>query len=70
MSDTKKLKLTRDPNLGSEDAILNQRIISAVILDRQKSIMMGEPIAEFDRIKRKSYLLYPDGRKEYVGEQQ
>ena len=59
-----------DYTCGVPDDVLSMRFAKAVENSIEYNIKNGLPIAVYDRDEsgdeRKAYLLYPDGRKEYV----
>lgn len=54
-----------DTTLGLSDDELTRRFKEAVKLEKKRCKIMGLPIAEYDGRKKKAYLLYPDGHREY-----
>ena len=55
-----------DSTCGISDEELTQRFKEAIRIDKEVCRIKGLPTAEFDREKRMPYILYPDGKKEYV----
>ena len=49
----------------SDDEIL-RRFKEAIRIDEETRDVLGLPQARYDGIKKKAYLLYPNGRKKYV----
>jgi len=52
--------------LGMTDDEMTERFRKAVELEIELRIARGEPIARYDQTTGKSFLEYPDGRREYV----
>ncbi|MCI9595847.1 MAG: hypothetical protein HFE75_00840 [Firmicutes bacterium] len=55
-----------DSMCGISDEELTNRFHEAVRIDNEIKKIKGVPIAKFDKEKRKAYLEYPDGRREYA----
>ena len=51
-----------------DDAEMNCRISSVAFEAYQQAKMKGIPVARYDAEKEATYLLYPDGHREYVGD--
>ena len=45
---------------------MTKRFIEAVRMDEKAKAIKGLPVSKYDKEKRKAYIQYPDGRKEYV----
>ena len=55
-----------DSTCGISDEELTRRFIEAVRIEKEIAIIKGEPIQCWDDEKQASYILYPDGRREYA----
>lgn len=55
-----------DSMCGISEEELTKRFHEAVRIDNEIKKIKGVPIAKFDREKKKAYLEYPDGRREYA----
>lgn len=55
-----------DYELGISEEETDYRFKEAVKLAKEKSRITGKTTCEYDREKGKPYLLYPDGRREYI----
>ena len=55
-----------DYTCGISDDELTQRFIESVRIDEEIRKIKGLPTSGYDTDLKKAYLLYPDGRKEYV----
>ena len=55
-----------DTLCGITDEELTHRFQEAVRIENEIKIVKGVPIPQYDLEKKAAYLLYPDGRKEYV----
>ena len=53
---------------GISDEELTIRFKESIRIDDEVRRIKGLPVARYDNTKRKAYLEYPDGRREYVGE--
>ena len=51
-----------------DDAEIDRRISSVPFEAYQRAKMKGIPVARYDAEKKATYLLYPDGHREYVGD--
>lgn len=51
-----------------DDAEMNCRISSVAFEAYQQAKMKGIPVARYDAERKAAYLLYPDGHREYVGD--
>ena len=47
---------------------MNFRISSVAFEAYQQAKMKGIPVARYDAERKAAYLLYPDGHREYVGD--
>jgi hypothetical protein len=65
MSDIKE-KNELDYTCGISDDELTQRFIESVRIDEEIRKIKGLPTSGYDAELKKAYLLYPDGRKEYI----
>ena len=57
-----------DSTCGISDEELTRRFKESIRIDDEIRKIKGLPVARYDTEKRKAYLEYPDGRREYVGE--
>lgn len=57
-----------DKTFGLSDEEIDRRFTAMVGLVKQEAEIKGLPIQKYDRERRKPYLLYPDGRREYCSE--
>lgn len=57
-----------DRTCGLTDDELTERFKESIRIDNEIRRIKGLPIAKFDTEKKKPYIEYPDGRREYVGE--
>ena len=55
-----------DYTCGLSDAEILRRFKEAIRIDEEMREVQGLPQARYDMEMRKAYILYPDGRKEYV----
>lgn len=53
-------------NLSAEELDMDKRAKAAVKAAIQRAKVCNKPIAKYDARKKKAYLLYPNGEKEYV----
>ena len=58
-----------DSTCGISDEELTQRFKEAIRIDDEVRRIKGLPVARYDDESKRAYLEYPDGRREYVGEQ-
>ncbi|MEE3481361.1 MAG: hypothetical protein VZQ80_05190 [Lachnospiraceae bacterium] len=56
-----------DTTYGLTDDELTERFKASIRIDNEIRKVKGLPVAKYDDEKRQPYLLYPDGRREYVG---
>lgn len=56
-----------DTTCGLTDDELTERFKASIRIDNEIRKIKGLPVAKYDAVKRQPYLLYPDGRREYVG---
>jgi len=56
-----------DSTCGISDEELTQRFKESIRIDDEIRKIKGLPVARYDDEKKKAYLEYPDGRREYVG---
>ena len=54
-------------NLTPEDRDMDTRVRAAVNSAIHKAKVCQKPIAKYDQRKKKAYVEYPDGAKEYFG---
>ena len=57
-----------DYTCGISDDELTERFKAAVRIDKEKARIKGAPVAGYEDETGRAYLEYPDGRKEYVGQ--
>ena len=57
-----------DYTCGLSDEEILRRFKEAIRLDEAARRVQGLPQARYDARARKAYLLYPDGKREYVTE--
>lgn len=55
-----------DRMLGVPDEEVDRRFAAMIRLAKEEARIKGLPTAEYDKQSKKAYLLYPDGRKEYI----
>ena len=55
-----------DTTYGLTDDELTERFIEAVRIENEIKKIKGLPIAGYDDEKRKAYIEYPDGSREYA----
>ena len=63
---TIKDKNELDYTCGISDDELTERFKEAVRIDEEIRKIKGLPTSGYDAELKKAYILYPDGRKEYV----
>ena len=56
-----------DSTCGISDEELTQRFKESIRIGDEIRKIKGLPVARYDDEKKKAYLEYPDGRREYVG---
>ncbi len=56
-----------DHTYGISDEELTERFKESIRIDNEIRRIKGLPIAGFDKEKKKAYIEYPDGRREYAG---
>ena len=57
-----------DSTCGVSDEELTLRFKASIRIDDEIRKIKGAPVARYDPEKKKAYLEYSDGRKEYVGD--
>ncbi|MBO6115161.1 MAG: hypothetical protein J6P57_08905 [Lachnospiraceae bacterium] len=57
-----------DSTCGISDDELTERFKASIRIDDEIRRIKGLPVARYDDKTRRAYLEYPDGRREYVGE--
>lgn len=55
-----------DTTYGLSDDELTERFKASIRIDNEIRKIKGLPVAKYDDIRKQAYLLYPDGRREYV----
>ena len=66
MIDEKTLKeLEYDEEWGISEAEIEERFNEVIRLRKELAKVRKEPTSEYDEKKRKPYILYPDGHREY-----
>lgn len=58
-------KLNFDEELGISEDEVTEKFRRIIEIQKEIARIKGAPTCEFDKEKRCSYLLYPDGRKIY-----
>ena len=58
-----------DSTNGISDDELTFRFNEAIRIDNEIRIIKGLPIAQYDKDSKRAYLEYPDGKREYVGDE-
>ncbi len=66
MTDESKTLLYEAPHCDDEDEEMDRRISQVAFVAYQQAKMKGLPVARYDAEKKATYLLYPDGHREYV----
>lgn len=61
----KELDLSFEEDLGITEEEVDFRFREAVRLAKERARIMKKPTCEYDLEKKASYLLYPDGHREY-----
>ena len=56
-----------DYTCGISDDELTERFKESIRIDNEIRRIKKLPVARYDDIKKKAYLEFPDGRREYVG---
>ncbi len=57
-----------DYTCGLSDEEITRRFKEAIRIDEEIRTIMGVPQPRYDEEKKRAYLEYPDGKKEYAGE--
>lgn len=55
-----------DSTCGISDEELTRRFEESIRIDEEIKRVKGTPVARYDAQKKKAYLLFPDGRIQYV----
>ncbi len=55
-----------DSTCGISDEELTRRFEESIRIDEEIKRVKGTPVARYDVKSKKAYLLYPDGRIQYV----
>ena len=55
-----------DSTCGISDDELTVRFKESIRIDNEIRKIKGLPVAKYDKVTKRAYLEYPDGRKEYV----
>ena len=55
-----------DSTCGISDEELTRRFEESIRIDEEIKRVKGTPVARYDAKEKKAYLLYPDGRIQYV----
>lgn len=66
MADKSKTLRYEDPHCDDEDEEMDRRISQVAFVAYQQAKMKGLPVARYDAEKKATYLLYPDGHREYT----
>ncbi len=56
-----------DSTYGLSDEELTRRFKESIRIDDEIRRIKGLPVARYDKVNKKAYLEYPDGKREYVG---
>ena len=70
LKDARRAKMTDgndDRMFGLSDKELDHRFAEAVRRANEEKLILGVPLPKYDSTTRRAYLLYADGRREYVG---
>ena len=51
---------------GVSDEEMTERFKEAIRIDNEERRIKGEPVAKYDNDKRRAYLEFPDGRRQYA----
>ena len=66
ISDESKTPLYEAHHCDDEDEEMDRRVSQVAFAAYQQVKMKGLPVARYDAEKKATYLLYPDGHREYV----
>ncbi len=55
-----------DTMCGLTDDELTERFKESIRIDNEIRRIKGLPVAKYDKVEKRAYLEYPDGRREYV----
>ena len=55
-----------DYTCGLSDEEITRRFKEAIRIDEEIRSILGLPQARYDDITKRAYLLYPDGRRQYI----
>ena len=55
-----------DYTCGISDEELTERFKESIRIDNEVRRIKGLPVSGYDRNRKKAFIEYPDGRKEYV----
>ncbi|MBE5863658.1 MAG: hypothetical protein E7295_12520 [Lachnospiraceae bacterium] len=55
-----------DSTCGISDEELTVRFKESIRIDNEIRKIKGLPIAKYDKVEKRAYLEFPDGRREYV----
>ncbi|MBQ6442103.1 MAG: hypothetical protein IJJ13_05885 [Lachnospiraceae bacterium] len=55
-----------DSMCGVSDEEMTERFKEAIRIDNEERRIKGEPVAKYDNDKRRAYLEFPDGRRQYA----
>ena len=58
-----------DYTCGISDEEMTRRFKEAIRIDEEIRDIQGLPQPRYDSVTKRAYLEYPDGRKEYVGQE-
>ena len=65
--DLMRLQSNNEHPHGLSDEELTERFKESIRIDNEIRKIKGLPVAKYDKVNKKAYLEYPDGRREYVG---
>lgn len=55
-----------DSTCGISDEELTVRFKESIRIDNEIRRIKGSPVAKYDKVEKKTYLEFPDGRREYA----
>ena len=55
-----------DSTCGISDEELTVRFKESIRIDNEIRRIKGSPVAKYDKVEKKAYLEFPDGRREYA----
>jgi len=63
-----EIKQSRDSMLGSKIASMERKFQAAALSEMDNTLSGGNPVALYDKLKKRSFLEYPDGMRVYADE--